>query len=112
MSDTLDQFAVRDKNETYRTNTMQTLEKVAHITHNRQLRCDTFDFGQLQNEFILIGQQIDVFLVVGVLLEQLDLRFGGYHFLQQLNILQRQLLQIQIIDRFCYVLDAHVQFSA
>lgn len=79
---------------------MNAVKKVAHVVHDGQLRGDALDFGEIQHELVLLGQQVDVFLLYDVVFEQLRLLLGRHHFLQQLHILQREGLQIQVVNGF------------
>lgn len=91
---------------------MQTLIEIAHVVHDRQLAGDPLHARQLMHKLVLLRQQTQILLFSHIVLERLRLGVGGHHFLQQLDVLQRQLLQIQIVDGLGHVLDLHVELAA
>lgn len=85
---------------TYRANEVNAVEEVAHVVHDGQLRRDPLDFGEIQHELVFLGQQVDVLFLDDEVFEQLRLLLGRHHLLQQFNVLQREGLQIQVVDGF------------
>jgi hypothetical protein len=107
---TLDEEPSRFGSFCYRRYQMQIVVEVADVAHYRQLRRYPLDFGQLKQKLVFFGEQVDVLLLADVLLVRLGLLLRGHHPLQQLDVLQRQLLQVEHVDRVDHLLGGHLQF--